>query len=192
MMKVLIFLSCFSLFAFCRAEPLHGPNVNPANLPVLIEWEKFTGRKADIIGDNFSAHTWSVFHEALEFRESGQTSAIAEQLRRWADAFDGDRIIRDAESAAPYYGKPRGALSDYIIEMSVPIFPGLLLNREGEMVDASTVSDRWEMGEKSNRHHKAAREAFRSLAKALVSNGMGGARIRLGWEFSRRLVPVGN
>ncbi len=82
MMKVLIFLSCFSLFAFCRAEPLHGPNVNPANLPVLIEWEKFTGRKADIIGDNFSAHTWSVFHEALEFRESGQTSAIAEQLRR--------------------------------------------------------------------------------------------------------------
>lgn len=170
-------------------EPLHGPNVNPSNLAVLVEWEAFTGRQADIIGDNFSADSWAVFREAPTFREEGPKGALAEQLRRWHSAFDGDGVLSCAEGGQAYLGSPRGPLSDYELEFAIPMFPNRLTNEAGELVSSTQVGDRWEMGEPGSRHHREAKRAFQALAAALVSAGMGEARIRLGWEFTGDWFP---
>ena len=179
----------FSPNAF--SEALHGPNINPSNLAVLIEWEKFTGQKAGIIGDNFSASSWEEFEEALDYRKEGDKSTLAEQLRRWHNAFDGNGVLESSEGSALYRGSPRGKISDYVLELAIPIFPNRLVNEAGELVGAATVSDRWEMGEKGSRHHQDARKAFRALATALVDSGMKDARLRLGWEFSGDWFPWG-
>ena len=173
------------------SEALHGPNVNPSNLAVLVEWEKFTGQQAGIIGDNFSADSWEVFQEASSYREKNPKGAIAEQLRRWGQAFDGNGVLESSEGSTPYQGSPRGALSDYVLELAIPIFPSRLANEDGELVDSSTVPDRWGMGAEGSRHYQDARRAFRSLATALVDNGMKDARLRLGWEFSGDWFPWG-
>ena len=183
-MKKIFILGFLVLLGICSGEILHGPNVNPSNFAVLMEWEKYTGRKADVIGDNFSANTWGVYREAPRFREKRQKNAMAEQLSRWADAFDGDGFLDDKESSNLYFGKPKGALSDYVIELAIPMFPNFLEDEHGNMVDSATVSDRWEMGSPSNRHYREAKRAFQALASALVSSGLSEANIRLAWEFS--------
>ena len=174
-----------------RGDTLQGPNLNPANLPILVEWEKFTGQQAGVIGDNLSADSWAIFREAPTYREEGQKGAMAEQLRRWANAFDGNGIIEGGEEAPPYSGSPKGALSDYVVELAIPMFPNRMENREGTLVSAMTVDDRWAMGEPENRHHEEAADAFRALAVALVKSGMSEARLRLGWEFSGDWFPWG-
>ena len=189
-MKTLQVFPLLILFGcLAKAETLHGPNVNPSNLAVLMEWEKFTGRKADIIGDNFSADSWAVFREAPSFREKGEKGALAEQLRCWHNAFDGDGVLRCGKGAKPYLGHPKGRLSEYVVELAIPMFPNRLENAEGDLVDSTTVSDRWAMGEVENRHHREARKAFQALAAALVQNGMAEARLRLGWEFAGDWFP---
>lgn len=174
-----------------EGETLHGPNVNPSNLAVLVEWEKFTGRQAGVIGDNFSADSWEVFRGSLTFREEGRKGAMAEQLSRWSSAFDGSGVLENGEGGLPYLGSPRGKLSDYVVELAIPIFPSRLENNTGRLVAAGSVQDRWAMGEKGNRHHKEAKKAFQSLAVALVDSGMSKVRIRLGWEFSGDWFPWG-
>ena len=187
-------LFCFlflGLFGIASAEVLQGPNVNPSNLAVLVEWEKFTDRQADIVGDNLSAETWEVFLSAPKFREEGDHGAMALQLGRWANAFDGDGVLEDSEAASPYLGSPRGELSDYVVELAVPMFPGQMLSESGVEAESTQIADRWEMGRPSNRLHATARKAFQALAKALVDCGMENARLRLGWEFSGDWFPWG-
>ncbi len=191
-MKGILILGGMALFcAVAGAQTLHGPNVNPSNLAVLVEWEKFTGRQADIIGDNLSADSWAVFREAPSYREEGQKSAIAEQLRRWQSAFDGNGILEEGEGAEPYLGQPLGSLSDYAVELALPMFPNRMLNQQGELVASSTVGDRWQMGDRDNRHHREAKKAFQALAVALVDSGMAEAHLRLAWEFTGDWFPWG-
>ncbi len=183
-------LSFLSLFVFsAKAQTLQGPNVNPSNLAVLVEWEKFTGRKADIIGDNFSAHTWDVLRDATSFRQEGTLGAVAEQLRRWQSAFDEDGVLHFGEGDKPYLGRPKGRLFDYELELAIPMFPNYLTDESGNEVEASQVPDRWQMGRVDNRHHSEAKRAFRALAAALVHSGMTRARIRLAWEFTGDWFP---
>lgn len=180
------------LFAgLVSGETLHGPNVNPSNMAVLVEWEKFTGQKADIIGDNLSADRWQVYKEALTFSEEGRKGAMAEQLRRWESAFDGDGVIEYGEGAQHYLGRPKGALHDYVVELAIPMFPNRLESIEGGLIDAGAVADRWQMGFPESRHHEEAKDAFRALAVALVKSGMSEARLRLGWEFVGDWFPWG-
>ena len=172
-------------------ETLHGPNVNPSNMAVLVEWENYTGQRAGVIGDNLSANSWEVFQEAPTFREEGPKNAMAEQLRRWVSAFDGDGIIEYGEGAEPYLGSPKGQLSEYVVELAVPMFPNRMENEEGSLVAAESVADRWQMGDPENRHHEEAKNAFQALAVALVRSGMSEARLRLGWEFVGDWFPWG-
>lgn len=191
-MRFFLFFAFMALFGTsARAQVLHGPNVNPSNLAVLVEWEKFTDRQADIIGDNLSADSWEVFRDAPAFRQEGAKGAMAEQLRRWHNAFDGNGVLEGSEGAPATLGSPRGPLSEYVIELAIPIFPGRMKNDEGRLVASKNVSDRWRMGESSNRHHREARKAFQALATALVECGMAEARLRLGWEFSGDWFPWG-
>ena len=172
-----------------NAEPKAGVNVNPANLAVLLEWEKFTGRQAEVIGDNLSADSWAVYLQAASFQSRNPEGAIAQQLYRWASAFDGSGILESAEGGRPYPGKPLGDLEDYVVELAIPIFPSRLEDEQGDLVAATSLSDRWQMGDENNRHHREAKKAFRALAKALVAAGMEDARLRLGWEFTGDWFP---
>ena len=107
---VVRWLGMFLLFCtgVIKGETLQGPNVNPANLPVLVEWEKFTGQQAGVIGDNLSANRWDVYREALTFRDEGRKGAMAQQLWRWFSAFDSDGIIDCGEGAEVLSRKSQG------------------------------------------------------------------------------------
>lgn len=186
--------SLLAAFGLCSTlaigETLHGPHVNPSNMAVLVEWEKATSRQADLIGDSFSANTWSVFEEAYTF-ETTPRGAIAEQLRRWQNAFDGNQILEASEGDAPYAGKPRGELADYVVEVTLPMFPNEMKNASGELTRSMEVLDRWAMSDPTNRHHAEARRAFRAFARALVAAGLESAHLRLGWEFTGDWFPWG-
>jgi hypothetical protein len=180
-------VTCF-LVSVVSGEPLHGPNVNPANLAVLVEWERQADRQAGIIGDNFSAETWEVFQTSGSFRNEPQ-GAMAHQLKRWRNAFDGNNVLESSEGSRSFLGEPLGALEDYLVELAIPIFPGRLVQSDGELVDSADVSDRWEMASPTSRHHRKAKASFRALAQALVDAGMADACLRLGWEFTGDWFP---
>ncbi|MDQ8188806.1 hypothetical protein [Roseibacillus persicicus] len=191
MKRALLALGWVASLVPAVADPLHGPNVNPSNFAVLVEWEKFTDQQAGVIGDNLSAETWSVYREALSWKDEEPKGAIAQQLKRWGNAFDGNGVLESSEGEEEYVGVPRGALSDYVVEMAIPLFPNRMEGPEGDLRGASLVEDRWQMGEEANRHHTEAKQAFRALAKALVEAGLADARLRLGWELTGDWFPWG-
>lgn len=173
-----------------RSETLHGPHLNPSNFAVLVEWERATDQTAALIGDSFTANSWSVFEEATTFA-SEPRGAMAEQLRRWRNAFDGNDVLEASEGGEPYPGAPRGKLTDYEVEITVPMFPGEMADESGALVSSMGVTDRWMMADPKSRHHAAARSAFRSFAEALVDAGLESAHLRLAWEFTGDWFPWG-
>ncbi|MEM7144579.1 MAG: hypothetical protein AAF591_05560 [Verrucomicrobiota bacterium] len=150
-------------------EPLAGVNVNPADWERLAAWEAWTGGKAEMVGDNLYAVDWDGLSGA------NPQNGVGHSLERWRQGFRS--------------GKLRGgSAADYAFELAVPMFPDLMKDDERRwyvgMGDEAIGELGWLERGRAKRVRKDAERAFRSLARVLVREGFGKARLRLGWEFN--------
>ena len=191
-----------------NAQPLHGPNVNPGNMPILMAWETWMEQEggvtqgADIIGDNLSINTWEDFSDVviedsngdpqLFLGSNGAGGPVAETLNRWLDAFDGDGFYDvDQNSSTPkeFIGNPKKNLADYVVEFAIPMFPSLPDVPGTGRPDISLSP--WTVYDENHPLHDVARDAYKDLANALKLIGFQNVRIRLAWEMSGDWFPWG-